>query len=88
MLKWVVERVDGDGEAVDTPIGHVPDAPTRSTGRASTSTTPRWPSCSRSTPRPGGARSPSIEGHYEFIGERLPQEMRDELEQLEKRLAE
>ena len=26
VLKWVVERVDGDGDAVDTPIGRVPAA--------------------------------------------------------------
>jgi GTP-dependent phosphoenolpyruvate carboxykinase len=28
-----------------------------------------------------------VESHFASIGERLPQEMRDELEQLEKRLA-
>ncbi|MGH9186852.1 MAG: phosphoenolpyruvate carboxykinase domain-containing protein [Acidimicrobiales bacterium] len=30
---------------------------------------------------------PQIEEHYEFIGERLPDELRDELRELEKRLA-
>ena len=28
-----------------------------------------------------------IEGHYEAVGERLPDELRDELRELEKRLA-
>nr|BFE67844.1 hypothetical protein GCM10020092_011450 [Actinoplanes digitatis] len=26
VLKWIVERLDGKGEAVETPIGHVPSA--------------------------------------------------------------
>jgi phosphoenolpyruvate carboxykinase (GTP) len=30
---------------------------------------------------------PQIEAHFEFIGERLPSQLRDELNQLEKRLA-
>ena len=30
---------------------------------------------------------PLIEEHYDFVGERLPSAMRDELENLEKRLA-
>ena len=24
MLKWVIERIDGQAAAVETPIGHVP----------------------------------------------------------------
>ena len=33
------------------------------------------------------AEVPQIEAHFEFIGEHLPAELRDELNELEKRLA-
>ena len=36
VLKWVVERIDGQAEAVETPIGHVPTPGRRSTPTAST----------------------------------------------------
>ena len=36
VLKWVVERMEGQAEAVETPIGHVPDAGRPSTSTAST----------------------------------------------------
>ena len=35
VLKWVIERIEGQAAAVETPIGHVP-TPSRSTSRAST----------------------------------------------------
>ena len=55
VLKWVFERVDGDAEAVDTPIGLLPTPGRRSTptGWRSPTTTSRR--CWRSTP-PVGAR--------------------------------
>ena len=87
VLKWVIERVEGTGAAVDTPIGRVPDRRRRSTPTASTSTPPRWPSWSPWTPRRGAREIPLIEDHYEAVGERLPGELRDELRELEKRLA-
>ena len=80
VLKWVLERVDGSGEAVDTPIGRVPtagrhrhDGPRprrRHDGQAARGRRRRLArraaAASRSTTR--------------FIGERLPAELRDQLD--------
>ena len=58
VLKWVVERVAGEGEAVDTPIGRVP-APGAIDTAGLDLDAARWPSWSRSTPSRGGPSSPS-----------------------------
>ena len=57
VLKWVVERVDGTGDAVETAIGRVPAAGAIDTTGPRPRRRARWPSCSRSTTRPGGTRS-------------------------------
>jgi phosphoenolpyruvate carboxykinase (GTP) len=55
VLKWIIERLDGTADGVDTPIGVVPTRESLDTAgldsRPMIST-----SCSRSTRRPGGAR--------------------------------
>ncbi len=86
VVKWVVERVAGTGAAVDTAIGRVPaDGAIDTTGLALDGATlagllrvdnERWRD-----------ELPLIEEHYAAIGERLPAELRDELRELEKRLA-
>ena len=58
VLKWIVERLDGKAEGVETPIGILPTARTPSTPRASISPTPTSTSCSRSTRRSGARRPP------------------------------
>jgi phosphoenolpyruvate carboxykinase (GTP) len=86
VLKWIVERLDGTADAVDTAIGRVPapgaldldglgltDAQVSQLTEVDES---RWRS-----------EIPLIEEHYAFVGERLPEEMKDELKALEKRLA-
>jgi phosphoenolpyruvate carboxykinase (GTP) len=85
VLKWVIERVNGEGEAVDTPIGRVP-----AVGAIDTSgldiddaTMAKILDVDADAWR---AEIPQLEGHYDFIGERLPAELRDELRELEKRL--
>ena len=87
VLKWVLERVEGTGEAVDTPIGRVP-----ATGALDTTgldldddTLARLIEVDRDQWRDEVAR---IEEHYDFVGEQLPAALRDELRELEKRLAE
>ena len=57
VLKWIVERLEGDAEAVETPVGLVP-APAPSTSRASTSprSTSRRPA--RSVPPSGRTSCP------------------------------
>ena len=86
VLKWILERVAGAGEAVDTPIGRVPaEGAIDTTGldldpavltELTTVTRERW-----------RQELPQIEAHYEKFGERLPGVLDDQLKDLEKRLA-
>jgi phosphoenolpyruvate carboxykinase (GTP) len=85
VLKWVIERVNGEGQANDTAIGRVPspdaldvdglDIDADTLARILEVDAEAWT-----------AEIPQLEGHYDFIGERLPAELRDELRELEKRL--
>jgi len=86
VLKWVVERVAGHGDAVDTPIGMVPtaDAIDLSGLDLDEPTMARILSVDAEAWR---AEIPQIEDHFEFIGPHLPSELRDELNDLEKRLS-
>jgi phosphoenolpyruvate carboxykinase (GTP) len=86
VLKWVVERVEGTGEAADTPIGRVPAADAIDTTGLDIDAdvlaellrvdVDRW-----------RAELPQLEAHYQSIGERLPSTLADQLSALEKRLA-
>ena len=86
VLKWIIERVAGEGEAVDTPIGRVPaQGALDTTGLAidpgvlaelTTVDRDKW-----------RVELPQIEAHYETFGERLPGVLHDQLKDLEKRLA-
>ena len=87
VLKWIIERVEGEGEAVDTPIGRLPaDGALDSTGldidpavlaELTTVDRDKW-----------RVELPQIEAHYETFGARLPTVLHDQLKDLEKRLAE
>jgi phosphoenolpyruvate carboxykinase (GTP) len=86
VLKWVIERVAGDGGAVDTPIGRVPSADAIDTAGIDI----RGTTMSRLLDVDAEAwrhEVPQIEAHYEHMGDHLPDELRDELRELEKRLA-
>jgi phosphoenolpyruvate carboxykinase (GTP) len=86
VLKWVLERVAGEGEALDTPIGRVPtmtgldtdglDVDPAQLQQLLTVDEDEWRN-----------ELPLIEAHFAAVGERLPQELNDELASLEKRLA-
>ncbi|MEW6473736.1 MAG: phosphoenolpyruvate carboxykinase (GTP) [Actinomycetota bacterium] len=86
VLKWIIERVSGEGAAVDTPIGRVPaEGALDTTGlgidpavvtELTTVDKERW-----------RQELPQIEAHYETFGERLPGVLHDQLKDLEKRLA-
>jgi phosphoenolpyruvate carboxykinase (GTP) len=85
VLKWVVDRVNGDGEAVDTPIGRVPS--TTAIDRTGLSIDDATMGQLLAVDAEAWRREVGlVEDHFDFIGERLPQEMRDELTELEKRL--
>jgi phosphoenolpyruvate carboxykinase (GTP) len=86
VLKWVLERVNGEGEAVDTAIGRVaaPEA-IDTTGLDLDATT--LAQLLRVDNESWRQEIPLIEAHYAGIGERLPHELRDQLAALEKRLS-
>jgi phosphoenolpyruvate carboxykinase (GTP) len=86
VLKWVVERLDGSADAVDTAIGRVPTAAALDT--TGLDIAPGTLDTLLSVDNDAWRQEISqIEGHFASIGERLPAELRDELEELEKRLA-
>jgi phosphoenolpyruvate carboxykinase (GTP) len=86
VLKWVVERVTGDGKAVDTPIGRVP-APGAIDAEGLDLTDAELTELVKVDEDDWRREIPLIEEHYRFIGDRVPVELRDELRELEKRLA-
>ena len=85
VVKWIIDRLDGNVDAVDTPIGRVPhpeDLDVSGLGldpgtveRLVTVDVDAW-----------RREVDLIEDHYAFVGERLPAELRDELRDLEKHL--
>jgi phosphoenolpyruvate carboxykinase (GTP) len=86
VVKWVLDRVAGRGEAVDTPIGLVPavgaldvaglDVDDATMAKLLAVDAEGW-----------RQEISQLEEHYASIGERLPDELKDELRELEKRLA-
>jgi phosphoenolpyruvate carboxykinase (GTP) len=86
VVRWVVERVAGEGEAVDTPIGRVPTAGAiDTTGLDIDAAT--MAQLAEVDPDSWRAELPQIEEHYRFIGDTVPAALREQLEDLEKRLA-
>ena len=85
VVKWIIDRLEGNVDAVDTPIGRVPhpeDLDVSGLGldpatveRLVTFDVDAW-----------RREVDLIEDHYAFVGERLPAELRDELRDLEKNL--
>src|SRR5436190_715510 len=86
VLKWIVDEVEGNGDGVDTPIGRVP-SPTAidiSGLGVDDATMTKLVSVDPDSWR---QEVPQIEAHYASLGDRLPEELKDELRELEKRLA-
>ncbi len=85
VLKWIVERVTGKGEAVETPIGYLP-AP----GAIDTSgldvTQEQMEELLKVDVEEWLGEIQSIKEHYERFGDRLPTALSDELAALEARL--
>jgi len=86
VLKWVCERLEGEGEAVDTAIGQVPtltgidrdglDLDDETMSKILAVDNDAWL-----------AEIPQIEAHLETFGDNLPAALRDEFDELQKRLA-
>jgi len=86
VLRWVVERVAGEGEAVDTPIGRVP-APGAIDTAGLDLGADTLDQLVAVDPESWRAELPQIEEHYKAIGDTVPAELREQLTALEKRLA-
>jgi phosphoenolpyruvate carboxykinase (GTP) len=85
VLKWVFERVSGTGKAVDTPIGRLPAADALDLIGLTVQ-----PSALDELLRVDIdgwlAEVPLIREHFERFGDKLPDELYQELNQLEERL--
>ncbi|GAB3675089.1 phosphoenolpyruvate carboxykinase (GTP) [Saccharopolyspora tripterygii] len=85
VLKWIVDRIEGNAAAVDTPIGRVPsadeidmsglDTPVEDVEIALNFDADEWK-----------AELPLIQEWFDTIGDDLPTSMRDEFEALKQRL--
>jgi phosphoenolpyruvate carboxykinase (GTP) len=85
VLKWVLERVAGEAAAEETAIGRVPTPESLDTEGLdlSTETVQELLSVDNAAWK---SELPLIEDHYAFIGERLPEELRKQLDLLQQRL--
>jgi phosphoenolpyruvate carboxykinase (GTP) len=86
VLKWVIDRVNGEGEANETAIGHVPTTGSLDVSGLDIADADLEALLSVDNDA-WRSEVELIRGHFDSIGERLPNAMRDELSDLEKRLA-
>jgi phosphoenolpyruvate carboxykinase (GTP) len=85
VLKWVLERVAGEAEGVDTPIGVVPTITALDTADMDIGAE-RLTELLSVKPDEWREEVALIEKHYEWLGDRLPDELRDELDHLRQRV--
>ncbi|MGK2949665.1 MAG: phosphoenolpyruvate carboxykinase domain-containing protein, partial [Acidimicrobiales bacterium] len=85
VLKWIVERVAGTADAHDTPIGRVPSpAAIDTTGLdIDPDVMAELLAVDAESWR---AEVPQLEQHYERLGATVPDALKDQLQELEKRL--
>ena len=86
VLEWVFQRCDGKGEYVETPIGLLPTRAALPTDGLDLPES-AWERLLKVDPEEWRQEIPSIEEHFDEIGDRLPEALRDELASLEKRLS-
>jgi phosphoenolpyruvate carboxykinase (GTP) len=85
ILKWVFERVDDQAAQVETPLGRMPTAEAIDTTGLDLSQE-AMDQLLKVEVEAWLNEIPGIEEHYARFGDRLPQELRDELTQLKERL--
>jgi len=85
VLEWVFRRCDGDADVTETPIGLVPAPGAMNTDGLDVS---EGAMRELTTVDPEQLREelPQVEEHLAQFGDRLPQQVRDQLEQLKQRL--
>ena len=85
VLKWALERIAGTADATETPIGWVPTPESLDTDGLDLDAD-TLEQLLEVDPVAWKGEVELISNHYDFIGERLPQPMRDELSAMEARL--
>lgn len=85
VLKWIVERVSGEGKAVKTPIGYMPTADAIDTEGLDVSASD-MAELLKVNKDEWLREVASIKEHYAKYGENMPKELIAQLEALEKRL--
>ena len=85
VLKWVVERIEGQAEAIETPIGHVPTRESLDTEGLSMSAE-ALEAALAVDPEEWKAELPQITEWFEKFGENLPAVLWTELDGLRARL--
>ncbi len=86
VLKWVIERVAGLAEAVDTPIGKIP-APGALDLEGLHLSDHQLAALMRIDPTEWLSQMPAVEAHFTNLGPRLPAEMHAQLAALRERLS-
>jgi phosphoenolpyruvate carboxykinase (GTP) len=86
VLKWVLERIAGEADGIETAIGIVPSPDDLDTSGLDLAESDVELLLSVD-PDEWRRELALIQEHYDWLGERLPDELRDQLTLLEKRLA-
>jgi phosphoenolpyruvate carboxykinase (GTP) len=86
VIKWIVERIEGEGRYADTPIGRVPTADAIDTSGLALDDGV-MDKLIEVDPDSWRQELPQIDEHYRFIGDSVPAALREQLDNLEKRLA-
>jgi phosphoenolpyruvate carboxykinase (GTP) len=86
VIAWVCERVAGDANAVDTPLGRIPAADSLNTEGLDVSAGDLANLLSVNT-EDWLAEAESIEEHYAKLGDRVPSALHEELSKLRKTLS-
>ncbi len=87
VLQWVLQRVDGQGVAIDTPIGRVPGLDSIDV-RGLDLTPAVLAELLAVDPASWRQELAQLKAHYDVVGERVPDGLRRQLTALEQRLAE
>jgi phosphoenolpyruvate carboxykinase (GTP) len=85
VLKWIIERLEGTAAAVDTAIGHLP-APGAIDLDGLDLTDAQIEALTKVDPTEWKAQLHEFEAHLDRLGPRLPEEMREQLAALSRRL--
>ncbi len=86
VLDWICRRLEGDADALDTPIGAVPRPEDLNLDGLSADAVAKVGSALEVDPDAWLAELPTIREHFDRFGDRLPLALRDELAALERRL--